>query len=50
MAMGINPQRIKSVSKAGEIEKWKLVPENFDIAFPGVDVPRFNFKLPNGWR
>ena len=48
-AMGINPQAVKSVSKAAEIEKWKLIPENFDISLPGVELPQYNFRLPNGW-
>ena len=49
-SMGLDNNLIKTVSEAGKIKKWKLLPENgFDPSFPDMEVPKLNFKMPKGW-
>jgi len=48
--MGLDYNLIKTVSEAGNIKRWKLLPENgFDPSFPNMEIPRLNFKMPKGW-
>ena len=49
-SMGIDYHLIKSISRAGEIEKWRLFPDNsVDLSFSNYSIPAFAFKLPKGW-
>lgn len=49
-SMGINPQLIRSISKASKIDRWKLIHDsNFNVLFPAIDVPNLNFNIPKGW-
>jgi uncharacterized protein (DUF362 family) len=49
--MGLDYQLFKSVSKASEIRKWNLLKgREFDLSFPGIDVPNLRFELSKGWR
>lgn len=50
-SMGIDYGMIKTIAKADEIKKLKLMPDGpIDLSLPDIDVPVFNFKLPKGWR
>lgn len=50
-AMGLDCRLFKSVSRAGGIEKWGLLPsDGYDLSFAGVEVPDLKFKLSKGWR
>lgn len=49
--MGLDYQLFKSVSKAREIKKWKLLNgKEPDLSFPGIEVPNLRFELSKGWR
>jgi len=49
-SMGIDPHLIPSISKARNIDRWKLSPHvGFDITLPGINPPNFRFLLPKGW-
>ena len=48
---GLDYQLFKSVSKAREIDKWKLLNgKEPDLSFPGIEVPNIRFVLSKGWR
>ena len=49
--VGLDYQLFKSVSKAREIKKWKLLNgKEPDLSFPGIEVPNLRFELSKGWR
>lgn len=48
--MGLDYQLFKTVSKAHEINKWKLVDETeMEMTFPDIEMPNLKFELPRGW-
>lgn len=50
-ALNIDFNSIKLISNAGNIERWKLLPnKNFNFSFPDIKVPNLSFKLPKGWQ
>jgi len=48
-AMGIEYKKIKSISEATKIDKWRLVGKDVDLSFNSVDVPNLDFVLAKGW-
>ncbi|MBW2063188.1 MAG: DUF362 domain-containing protein [Deltaproteobacteria bacterium] len=50
-AMGLDYRLFKTISEAGRLKKWKLLPgDEHDLSFSEVDVPNLKFELSKGWR
>lgn len=50
-SMGLDYHLIKTLARAGDIKRWKLLPQDdFDLSFPTVEVPKHVFKMPKGWQ
>jgi hypothetical protein len=50
-SMGLDYNLFKSISKAAEINKWRLLDsEGCDLTFPNQEVPNLMFQLSKGWR
>jgi hypothetical protein len=50
-AAGIDPDMVKSVSRASEINQWKISPDDsYDKFLESINIPQLNLKLPKGWK
>jgi uncharacterized protein (DUF362 family) len=49
-SMGLDSGSIRAISRAGKINRWRLLPSPpFDPSFPELDPPEFYFRRPKGW-